>query len=115
MSNPVSDQTAIVFRGSLIKDDNGYPTGCGSYSHVTTQTTTLVKTGAGFLFAIVFNKPIATGTVEYDDSLTNSNPMGIVTVPTSPQPFTLVVNAAFATGLSITTGVASQDLTIIYR
>jgi hypothetical protein len=101
--------------GTLLKDDNGYPTNIGTPKNITTQTTTLVKTGAGFLYAIVFNKPVATGTVEYDDAVTNTNPMGTVTVPSNPQPFTLVINAAFATGLSITTGVAAQDITVIYR
>lgn len=101
--------------GTQLKDDNGYPTIIGTPKNITTQTTTLVKTGAGFLYAIVFNKPVATGTVEYDDAITNTNSMGIVTSPTGVLPFTLKINAQFLTGLSITTGTASQDITVIYR
>lgn len=102
-------------RGSLLKDDNGYPTHVGFPKNITTTTTTLVKTGPGFLFAIVFNKPTATGTVEYDDAITNTNSMGLVTTPATPQPYTLTINAAFSTGLSVTTGTAAQDITVIYR
>ncbi len=115
MANPPLDQAVITQHGTLLKDDNGFPTGAGSYKHITGQATTLVKTGGGFLFAIVFNKPVATATVEYDDAITQTNAMGIVTVPASPLPFTLIINAAFATGLSVTTGVADEDITVIYR
>lgn len=101
--------------GTLLRDDNDIPTSVGTYKNITTTTTTLVKTGAGFLFAIVFNKPVATGTVEYDDAITNTNAMGTVTTPATPQPYTLVINAAFLTGLSITTVTAAQDITVIYR
>lgn len=101
--------------GSMLKDDNGYPTPVGTPKNITTQTTTLVKTGPGFLYAIVFNKPVATGTVEYDDAITNTNPMGTITTPASPQPYTLKINAQFLTGLSITTGTAAQDITVVYR
>lgn len=101
--------------GAMLKDDNGLPTQVGTPKNITTTTTTLVKSGAGFLYKIVFNKPVATGTVEYDDAVTNTNPMGTVTTPANPQPYTLEINAAFSTGLSITTGTAAQDITVIYR
>lgn len=101
--------------GSMLRDDNDCPTHVGTATNITTTTTTLVKTGPGFLYSIVFNKPVATGTVEYDNAITNTNPMGTVTTPASPQPYTLIINAAFSTGLSITTGIANQDLTVIWR
>lgn len=101
--------------GSLQKDDNGYPTTIGIPKNITTESTTLIKTGPGFLFSIVFNTPVATGTVEYDDALTNTNSLGIVTTGTAVTPFTLAINAEFTTGLSITTGTAAQNITVIYR
>lgn len=101
--------------GSLLPDDNDKPTQVGLYVNITSQTTTLVKTGAGFLYALVFNKPAATGTCEYDNAITNTNPIGTVTTPANPQPYTLIINAAFSVGLSITTGTANQDITVVYR
>lgn len=104
-----------VFHGTQLKDDNGYPSPIGTPVNITGTATTLIKTGPGFLYSIVFNKPVATGTVEYDDAITHTNPMGTITVPTGPQPFVLRINAQFLTGLSITTGTAAQDITVIYR
>jgi len=86
-----------------------------SYANITTTTTTLVKTGAGFLHAIVLNKPVATGTVKIDDAVTDTTPViGTITVPASPQPTTIVYDLAFTTGLTIVTGVAAQDITVVY-
>ena len=93
-------------------DASGKPSYIFNKTYITTQTTTLVKTGEGFLHSITFNKPVATGTCELDDALTNTNPFAIVTTPTSPMPVTLVYDIEFTTGLSITTGTASQDITV---
>lgn len=95
------------------KDDNHDGVGWNK-KYITTNTTTLVKTGKGVLHSITFNKPVATGTVELDDAITNTNPFAIITVPASPQPVTLVYDVEFTTGLSITTAVAAQDITVSY-
>lgn len=101
---------------TLLRDGNGSPTGIYTYASITTQATTLIKTGEGFLHAIVFNKPVATGTVEIDDAVTHTSPViGTVTTPANPMPVTLIYDVEFLTGLSITTGTASQDITIVYR
>lgn len=84
-------------------------------AHITGQATTLIKTGAGFLHSITFNKPTATGTVTIDDALTATTPtLAIVTTPASPMPVTLTYDIPFAIGLTIVTGTADQDLTISY-
>lgn len=86
-----------------------------SYLNITGTTTTLVKSGAGFLHAIVLNKPIATGTIKLDDAVTDTTPViGTITVPANPQPTTIVYDLAFSTGLTIVTGTASQDITVVY-
>lgn len=86
-----------------------------SYSNITTQATTLVKSGAGFLKSITFNKPIATTTVVLHDALTATTPViGSITVPASPMPVTLTYDLAFSTGLCIVTGVANSDITVTY-
>ena len=109
-----NNMTDITLRGAKIKDDNANAVGY-LYNNITTQTTTLVKTGAGFLHSITFNKPVSTGTVKIDDAITDTTPIiGTITTPASPQPFTVIYDIAFAVGLTIVTGTASQDLTISY-
>lgn len=100
---------------SLKIDANSKPTNFYNYVNITGQTTTLVKSGEGFLHSITFNKPVATGTVEIDDALTNTTPIiGTVTTPANPMPVTLIYDVAFSNGLSITTGVADQNITVSY-
>lgn len=100
---------------TLLKDGNGLPTVVGTPKNITGTGTTLVKTGAGFLYSVTFNKPVATGTVELDDAITNTNAFATVTVPATPQPVTLFYNCEFLTGLSVTVGTAAQDITVVYR
>jgi len=86
-----------------------------SYKNITSQATTLVKTGGGFLHSITFNKPTATGTVKIDDAVTDTTPViGTITTPASPQPFTVIYDIEFTVGLTIVTGTADQDITISY-
>lgn len=85
------------------------------YKNITDQSTTLVKTGEGFLHTITFNKPTATTTVKLDDALTDTTPIiGTITVPASPQPLTLIYDIKFSTGLTIVTGTANSDITVSY-
>ena len=78
-------------------------------------TTTVVKTGAGILHTVTFNKPVATAVVTiYDNTAASGTVIGTITVPASPIPVTLTYNAAFGTGLTITTATAAQDITVTY-
>lgn len=96
-------------------DGNQKPLQSYSYSNITTQATTLVKTGTGVLHTITFNKPVATATVKICDALSNTTPViGTVTVPASPQPVTLFYDAVFTVGLTIVTGSADEDITVSY-
>lgn len=114
MANPKPDTTAIAGHGALIRDDNAYPAGW-NYASITGTATTLVKTGAGILHSITFNKPVATGTVKIDDALTDTTPViGTITIPASPMPVTLFYDLAFSVGLTIVTGTAAQDITVSY-
>lgn len=99
----------------LTVDGNTKPIPFYNYVNVTSQATTLVKSGSGFLHSITFNKPVATGTVKIDDALTDTNPViGTITTPASPQPNTVVYDVQFNTGLTIVTGTADQDITVSY-
>lgn len=112
---PIVSSGDLVAGPTLLKDDDSISTFVGNKKYITTQTTTLVKTGAGFLYSVTLNKPVATGTIELDDAITNTNAFATITTPANPQPVTLTYNVAFTTGLSITTGTASQDITVSYR
>jgi len=100
---------------SVKKDANGFPSYNFNYVNITTQTTTLVKTGAGFLHSITFNNPVSTGTVKIDDAITDTTPIiGITTTPASPQPYTVLYDIEFTVGLTIVTGTASQNITVSF-
>lgn len=113
MADPAIPQ--ITYVGSMLRDDSNAPTPVGNKKYITTTATTLVKSGAGFLYSVTLNKPVATGTIEIDDAVTQTNPFAIITSPTGVQPSTIFYNVAFTTGLSITTATAAQDITVSYR
>lgn len=108
---------SAVFRPVAIGIQGTVHLGGYNYTRVTTAATTLVKTGAGVLHAVVVNKPTSTATIELDDALTNTTPViGILgAFAASIAPFTVVYDATFNTGLSVTVGTATVDATIVWR
>lgn len=100
------------------KDAAGADLEGGLAANISTQTTTLVKTGAGVLRSIVFNKMLAATTVLFYDGITAGGTLlGSITVPatTLQTQVSLQYNIAFATGLTVVTGVANSDITVVYR
>ena len=91
--------------------------GIYQYINITTQTTTLIRTGNGVLHTVCFNKPTATGTVAIYDGITAASGtlIGTITVQTSPQPGCLAYDVQYGTGLTIVTATASSDITVSYR
>jgi hypothetical protein len=89
-----------------------------NYARMTAAATLLVKTGAGILHAIIINTPVASGTIEFDDALTNTTPIiGKITLPgtlLSDGPKMATYDVAFSTGLSITT-TGTMDITIVWK
>lgn len=87
-----------------------------SYGNITTQTTTVLKTGAGILRTITFNNPTATAVVTiYDNTAASGSALiGTITVPASPMPVSLRYDAAFATGLTVKTATANSDITVTF-
>lgn len=87
-------------------------------SHITTATTTLVKTGPGTLRSICVNTPVATGTITVDDALTATTPTYAVITSTGTvtavDPYCQTYNISFFTGLTIVTTQA-QDITVNYQ
>ena len=82
------------------------------------QATTVVKSGAGFLHAIVFNGPAtATNTTTvYDNTAASGTVIAIPLATAAAAPLTLTFNCAFTVGLTIITATANgANMTVIYR
>jgi hypothetical protein len=85
--------------------------------NITTQTTTLVKTGTGLFKRIVFGKPLAAGVVTICDGID----AGGTKIATITFPATLLNDVTemdfdynFQVGLCIVTSGATQDITVMY-
>jgi hypothetical protein len=89
-----------------------------TFTPITTATTTVIKSGAGFLHRIIWNKRIATGvTTIYDNTSAAGTKIGTVTVGAailSDPPNVTAYNCSFATGLTIVTSQA-EDITVVWR
>jgi len=90
--------------------------GLYQYVNITTQTTTLIRTGNGVLHTVCLNKPTATGTVAIYDGISASGTLiGTITIPASPLPVCLAYDVQYGSGLTIVTATASSDITVSYR
>jgi signal recognition particle receptor subunit beta len=86
-----------------------------AYNHITTATTTQVKSGSGICHKIVIGTPVSTGTVTVIDNTSGSSPVvAIITSTADLKPYEIELNARFSTGLRVTT-TQSQDITVIYQ
>lgn len=85
------------------------------YKNITTDATTTVETGPGFLHTVCVNTPAATGTVTIYDSTTGSGTkIGTITSFASTVGC-LVYDVAFWTGLTVVTATAAPDITVSFR
>lgn len=88
-----------------------------SYSNITSATTTVVKSGSGFLHKIVVNKGVASATITiYDNTSASGTKIGTITFGSSLLTDIPVAHydVYFATGLTIVTSGAT-DITVSYR
>lgn len=82
------------------------------------QATTTVKSGAGFLHAIIFNGPAtATNTTTvYDNTAASGTVIAIPLATGVIAPTSVVYNCSFSTGLTIITATANgANMTVVYR
>jgi hypothetical protein len=87
-----------------------------NYFHITTDSTFLVKPGAGILTTVCLNAALATEVITIFDSLTAAGTViAAITVPTSPQPVCLPYNVNFQVGLTVLTATATGDITVGYQ
>lgn len=89
-----------------------------NFTNITTQTTTVVKSGSGTLEKIIVNTPLANGTITiYDSYAAVGTKVGTVTFPaslTSSGPVCVDYNVQCDEGIVIVTGSANLDLTVVY-
>lgn len=79
-------------------------------------TTTVVKASAGFLHCITWNKPVTTGVVTiYDNTAGSGTKIATITTGGNVRRITLFYDVVFATGFTIVTSAAAQDITVSYR
>jgi hypothetical protein len=85
---------------------------------ITTQTTTVVKTGSGMLGMVVIPTPVATATVKIYDNVAASGRvlLDTITFPASPVggPVWLDLNSYVGVGITVVTGVATMAVDILY-
>lgn len=86
------------------------------YTNITTQTTTTIKSGAGFLHNVVVNTPLASGVVTmYDNTAGSGSLIGTITFPAtllSTGPVPVTYNVKFSTGFTVVTSGANLNLTV---
>jgi hypothetical protein len=81
-------------------------------------TTTVIKSGAGFLHLITVNKSAGTGVITcYDNTAGSGTTIATITSPVTlvESQFTLTYDVSFGTGLTCVTSTAAQDITVSYR
>lgn len=90
-----------------------------TYTNITTQTTTTIKSGAGYLDSLTINTPVASGVwTIYDNTAGSGTKIGTITLPgtlLSSGPITVFFHAKFVTGLTVVTSGATTDSTFATR
>lgn len=118
-ANPPTPVTAgqrinswLGLNGQMITEETGRP-----YAHISTATTTTVKSGAGSLHSITINTlgTVASTITVYDNTAGSGTVIAVLNSLSTGQG-TYIYNAAFATGLTlVTTGTVAPDVTVTYR
>lgn len=85
------------------------------YSHISTQTTTVVKSVPGILHSICYGTAGAGAIATvYDNTSATGTVLSTITLSNADAPQCLIFDLAFATGLTVVTTVANSDLTVTY-
>ena len=85
-------------------------------TNITTNTTTIVKTGSGLLHSVTINtKGSSSNTIKLYDGLTAGGTL-FATIDSTANVGFLLFNAQFSQGLTVVTGTGSAgDITINFR
>jgi hypothetical protein len=89
------------------------------YSHITSQTSTQIRTGKAKLYKVIINKATANGVITLADATSGSTPaVAIITTPGSVLQNHVSLDYGgieFATGLRVVTATADQDITVVWE
>jgi hypothetical protein len=89
-----------------------------SYNHISSATTTVVKSSSGVLHSLLINTPVASATITiYDNTAGSGTVIGVITCGgtlANDQANLYTYDVAFTTGLTIVTSAAT-DITVSYR
>lgn len=106
---------AVQLAGEDLARDRMVTIGSFNYTNITTATTTTVKSGSGFLNALIVNKGVATATITmYDNTAGSGTLIGVITFGAAllgDPPVQSKYEVNFTTGLTIVTSGAT-DLTV---
>jgi hypothetical protein len=83
------------------------------YTHITTDATTVIKTGAGMLHTVCVNTVGASSTITVDDAVSATTPTIAVISGATLGCYTFDV--ALTVGLTIVTATATPDVTVSWR
>lgn len=109
--------SATADAGYLIQTALGHliVTERGSYSHITANTTTTIKTGIGILKKIVVNTKGASSNIATVYDNTTGTGTVIAVIDTTSEIGAMEYDLAFTTGLTIVTATGTPaDLTVVY-
>ncbi len=96
---------------AFLHDDNGVPYEGGTPTNVSTNTTTNIKSGAGFLHRITVNNPGSSWTITVYDSTSGSGTKLATITPSLVG--SLEYDVEFTTGLTVvTSGTTAGDITV---
>jgi len=89
-----------------------------TFTNITGQATTVVKSGAGHLHSLVINTAAANGVIRCRDNTSDTGTLIFqVTQPAAllQSQVVMLYDVSFSVGLTCVTATASQDITMVYR
>jgi len=88
-------------------------------TNITSQATTVIKAGAGWLRRVVINQPVASGVITiYDNTAGSGTLVGTITLPgtlLSDGPHSVPYDVYCATGITVVTSGATQNITVVFE
>lgn len=90
-----------------------------SATNINSTATTVVKTGAGLLHALIIGTPVASSVITiFDNTAASGTVLLKITLPATllnQGPMAVIIDAIFATGLTVLTATGASDLTVTWR
>jgi len=89
----------------------------GKYTNISGAATTVIKSGSGFLYGIIVNTPVASGSITiYDNTSGSGTKIATITYPAtllSSGPVSVPFYVNFQTGLTVVTAGSGIDVTVV--